>query len=102
MLAGLLPLPGHLRGRYVCLHSVTPAHIRRKDERATDIAGTLERVPADPSPEWRAALHARVDELDGLEPAFTGYDRLRFGGPTSRDTCVDMPRVLFPSGDPGA
>ncbi|KQX49864.1 MULTISPECIES: DUF6058 family natural product biosynthesis protein [unclassified Streptomyces] len=91
----------YLSGQYVCLHSVTPAHIRRKDELATGIAGTLESAPADPSPEWRAALHARVDELDALEPAFTAYDRLRFGGPTSRDTCVDRPRVLFPAGGPG-
>ncbi|MFE6855962.1 hypothetical protein ACFVDH_34860, partial [Streptomyces sp. NPDC057674] len=40
--------------------------------------------------------------LDALEPAFTAYDRLRFGGPTSRDTCVDAPRALFPRVGPAA
>jgi hypothetical protein len=34
-------------------------------------------------------LQVLVDELDALEPKFTAYDRLRFGGPTSRDTCID-------------
>ncbi|WP_318211511.1 DUF6058 family natural product biosynthesis protein [Streptomyces sp. SJL17-1] len=122
----------YLSGQYVCLHTVTPTLIRRKEEltaeitgamataaattTATATAGSAEGVaagpaegvaagPADgagPSPEWRAALHARVDELDALEPAFTAYDRLRFGGPTSRDTCVDAPRALFPRGGPAA
>ncbi|MFJ5137734.1 DUF6058 family natural product biosynthesis protein [Streptomyces sp. NPDC088707] len=126
----------YLSGRYVCLHSVTPAHIRRKDELTAEItgalaaarAGTTDGVPAaatdgtaaattvgtadrtpagsadgpGPSPEWRAALHARVDELDALEPAFTAYDRLRFGGPTSRDVCVDAPRALVPRVGPAA
>ncbi|MFF3837740.1 DUF6058 family natural product biosynthesis protein [Streptomyces sp. NPDC001930] len=114
----------YLSGQYVCLHSVTPAHIRRKDELTAEITGALATATAGsadgvsagsadgasagsadetrPSPEWRAALHARVDELDALEPAFTAYDRLRFGGPTSRDTCVDAPRALFPRLGPAA
>ncbi|MFD3994477.1 DUF6058 family natural product biosynthesis protein [Streptomyces sp. NPDC058548] len=122
----------YLSGQYVCLHSVTPAHIRRKDELTAEItealatatdgtadgasagtpdeasAGTADEASAGtadgagPSPEWRAALHARVDELDALEPAFTAYDRLRFGGPTSRETCVDAPRALFPRVGPAA
>ncbi|MFF8929785.1 DUF6058 family natural product biosynthesis protein [Streptomyces longwoodensis] len=41
-------------------------------------------------------LHTLADELDTLEPAFTPYDRLRFGGPTSRDTCIDAVRARFP------
>ncbi|MEU2238233.1 DUF6058 family natural product biosynthesis protein [Streptomyces sp. NPDC018338] len=86
----------YLSGQYVCLHTVTPATIRRKSELTAEIAAALAAAGPDPSPEWRAALHARVDELDALEPAFTEYDRLRFGGPTSRDTCVDVPRALFP------
>ncbi|WP_055601491.1 DUF6058 family natural product biosynthesis protein [Streptomyces aureus] len=113
----------YLSGQYVCLHTVTPTHIRRKDELTAEIAlalataaaatatatdGTADGIPAGPtdgarpSPEWCAALHARVDELDALEPAFTAYDRLRFGGPTSRDTCVDTPRALFPRVGPAA
>ncbi|GGT23298.1 hypothetical protein GCM10010222_76510 [Streptomyces tanashiensis] len=86
----------YLSGRYVCLHAVTPANIRRKEELTAEITGRLAAAGAAPSPEWRVALHARVDALDALEPAFTAYDRLRFGGPTSRDTCVDAPRALFP------
>ncbi|MFJ2932653.1 DUF6058 family natural product biosynthesis protein [Streptomyces sp. NPDC087219] len=134
----------YLSGQYVCLHTVTPAHIRRKDELTAEITEALAAATATatartadgtsarsaggvsagsaggvsagsaggvsagwtdgvgPSPEWRAALHARVDELDALEPAFTAYDRLRFGGPTSRDTCVDAPRALFPRVGPAA
>ncbi|MFE6068926.1 DUF6058 family natural product biosynthesis protein [Streptomyces sp. NPDC056525] len=114
----------YLSGQYVCLRTVTPTHIRRKDELTAEITGALATARAGtadrtadgtadgisagsadgscPSPEWRAALHARVDELDALEPAFTAYDRLRFGGPTSRDTCVDAPRALFPRGGPAA
>ncbi|MFF8378260.1 DUF6058 family natural product biosynthesis protein [Streptomyces sp. NPDC015661] len=86
----------YLSGQYVCLHEVTPANIRRKEELTAEITARLATAGADPSPEWRGDLHARVDALDALEPAFTAYDRLRFGGPTSRDTCVDAPRALFP------
>ncbi len=86
----------YLSGRYVCLHAVTPENILRKERLTAEITASLAAAGADPSPEWRAALHARVDALDALEPAFTAYDRLRFGGPVSRDTCVDAPRALFP------
>ncbi|MEU5663220.1 DUF6058 family natural product biosynthesis protein [Streptomyces longwoodensis] len=41
-------------------------------------------------------FHTLVDELDILERSFTAYDRLRFGGPTSRDTCIDAVRARFP------
>ncbi|MGW8762556.1 DUF6058 family natural product biosynthesis protein [Streptomyces sp. NPDC055815] len=86
----------YLSGQYVCLHEVTPANILRKERLTAEITERLAAGVTDPSPEWRDALHARVDALDALEPAFTAYDRLRFGGPTSRDTCVDAPRALFP------
>ncbi|MFE5591850.1 DUF6058 family natural product biosynthesis protein [Streptomyces sp. NPDC056549] len=86
----------YVSGQYVCLHEVTPANIRRKDELTAEIGARLAAAGEDPPPEWRAALHARVDALDALEPAFTAYDRLRFGGPTSRDTCVEAPRARFP------
>ncbi|MBP2580317.1 hypothetical protein J3A78_000795 [Streptomyces sp. PvR006] len=104
----------YLSGQYVCLRSVTPERIRRKEELTAEITAALAAArtgtadgpgSADgpgPSSAWRAALHARVDELDALEPAFTAYDRLRFGGPTSRDTCVDAPRALFPRVGPAA
>ncbi|WP_225823875.1 DUF6058 family natural product biosynthesis protein [Streptomyces naphthomycinicus] len=85
----------YLSGQYVCLHSVTPASIQRKDHLTTAI-GAAAGEPDAGSAQWLERLHALVDELDALEPAFTAYDRLRFGGPTSRDTCIDAIRVRFP------
>lgn len=85
----------YLSGQYVCLHSVSPETIRRKDE----LTAAIRAAPDEPdagSAAWLDRLHARVDELDALEPAFTGYDQLRFGGPTSRDTCVDAVRSRWP------
>ncbi|MEV0644662.1 DUF6058 family natural product biosynthesis protein [Phytomonospora sp. NPDC050363] len=79
--------PAYLSGRYVCLKSVTAANIRRKDELVVAIeAGTADPRPADGV--RRDELRALVDELDLLEPPFTDYDRLRFGGPVSRDRCI--------------
>ncbi|MGC1215355.1 MAG: DUF6058 family natural product biosynthesis protein [Micromonospora sp.] len=85
----------YLSGQYVCLRSVTPESIRRKDELTAAIRSAPDDQDAG-SAAWSARLHALVDELDALEPAFTGYDRLRFGGPTSRDTCIDAVRVRYP------
>ncbi|MEU6338851.1 DUF6058 family natural product biosynthesis protein [Streptomyces cellulosae] len=84
----------YLSGQYVCLHSVTPATIRRKDRLTAAIGAALDDPDTD-----SGHLHALVDELDALEPAFTAYDRLRFGGPTSRDTCIDAVRARFPRPD---
>ncbi|MFJ3255999.1 DUF6058 family natural product biosynthesis protein [Streptomyces sp. NPDC086771] len=85
----------YLSGQYVCLHSVTPAAIQRKTCLTTAISAS-EDEPDAGSAQWSERLHALVDELDALEPAFTAYDRLRFGGPTSRDTCIDAVRARFP------
>ncbi|KOV90625.1 MULTISPECIES: DUF6058 family natural product biosynthesis protein [unclassified Streptomyces] len=85
----------YLSGQYVCLHSVTPATIQRKDHLTTAIAAAANELDAG-SARSAERLHALVDELDALEPAFTSYDRLRFGGPTSRDTCIDAIRARFP------
>ncbi|QNP63386.1 hypothetical protein IAG43_10865 [Streptomyces genisteinicus] len=85
----------YLSGQYVCLHSVRPATIRRKDALTSAVAA----APAEPdagSDAWSARLHALVDELDALEHAFTAYDRLRFGGPTSRDLYIDAVRARYP------
>jgi hypothetical protein len=72
----------YLSGQYVCLHSVTPATIRRKGELIAAIDATTDPVELKPL----------VDELDELEPEFTAYDRLRFGGPVSRDTHITAVR----------
>ncbi|MFH9178381.1 DUF6058 family natural product biosynthesis protein [Streptomyces albogriseolus] len=93
--AGKAEWDAYLSGQYVCLHSVTPATIRRKD-RLTAAIGAAVDEPDAGSVRWSERLHALVDELDALEPAFTAYDRLRFGGPTSRDTCIDAVRARFP------
>ncbi|MEV5232083.1 DUF6058 family natural product biosynthesis protein [Streptomyces pseudogriseolus] len=85
----------YLSGQYVCLHSVTPATIQRKDHLTTVIDAALSEPDAG-SVRWTERLHTLVDELDALEPAFTAYDRLRFGGPTSRDTSIDAVRARFP------
>jgi hypothetical protein len=87
----------YLNGRYVCLRAVTPRNIRRKSELVAEIHGALEN-PQPGSDAWLTRLHALVDELDTLEPPFAPYDRLRFGGPVSRDTCIDKVRTGYPLG----
>jgi hypothetical protein len=85
----------YLSGQYVCLRSVRPDMIIRKDQLTSAIGEAL----ADPKPEsmlWLARLHIMVDELESVELPFTGYDRLRFCGPTTRDTLIDAVRARFP------
>ena len=72
----------YLSGRNVCLHSVTPAAMQRKDQLIQAINAATE--PDD--------LRKLSDELDRLEPEFAPYDRLRFGGPVSRDTYITAVR----------
>ncbi|MDN3029006.1 DUF6058 family natural product biosynthesis protein [Streptomyces sp. S.PB5] len=93
--AGTAEWNAYLSGQYVCLHSVTPAAIQRQDHLTTAISAAANEPDAG-SAEWFEPLHALVDELDALEPAFTAYDRLRFDGPTSRDTCITAMRARFP------
>jgi len=92
----------YLSGQYVCLQCVTPANIQRKTALVTAIEHALSR----PQPEltsWLEQLHAQVDELDALEPPFApDYDRLRFGGPSSRSQCIDDVRDRFPRPSPGS
>jgi hypothetical protein len=85
----------YLSGQYVCLRSTTPPLMRRKDELALRIRAALDD-PDPGSPEWLDGLHALVDELDALTTGFTAYDRLRFGGPVSRDTYIDAVRAAHP------
>jgi Family of unknown function (DUF6058) len=85
----------YLSGQYVCLRDVTPENMQRKGELVAAIHQTLAMAEAE-SDSWLESLHALVDELDALEPPFTPYDRLRFGGPVSRDTLIDDVRARFP------
>ncbi|GAA1551225.1 DUF6058 family natural product biosynthesis protein [Kribbella lupini] len=80
--AGQEEWESYLSGQYVCLHSVTPATIQRKAELVQAIDRTTDPIQLAPL----------VEELDALEPEFTGYDRLRFGGPVSRDTHITAVR----------
>ncbi|MCF2527337.1 DUF6058 family natural product biosynthesis protein [Yinghuangia soli] len=82
-------------GQYVCLHAVSPETIRRKAQLTTAISASL-AAPLPRDAAWLTALHRMVDELDALETDFTAYDRLRFGAPTSRDTCIDAVRAQHP------
>ncbi|HEX4832283.1 MAG TPA: DUF6058 family natural product biosynthesis protein [Trebonia sp.] len=85
----------YLSGQYVCLGEVTPAAIVRKDDLSDGIKNAL-ATSRPQSPEWLGALHALVDELDGITMEFTDYDRLRFNGPVSRDTLINDVRAQYP------
>jgi len=85
---------GYLNGHYVCLRSVSPENMKRKDELVEAIETQLARPEPDSTP-WLERLHALVDELDELEPPFAPYDRLRFGGPVSRDRLITDVRERF-------
>ncbi|MFB6890086.1 DUF6058 family natural product biosynthesis protein [Kitasatospora sp. NPDC056327] len=93
--AGAEEYESYLSGQNVCLYRLHPATMRRKEELIRAITEAV-RTPGPGVPGWLAGLHALVDELDALEPPFTAYDRLRFGGPVSRDTCIDAVRRDFP------
>ena len=83
----------YLSGGYaVCLRSVTPEAIVRKDV----LIGEIERLlAADPQP--LAPLRVAVDELDALLRPFAPCDRIRFGGPVSRDRYVTALRERYPA-----
>jgi hypothetical protein len=82
----------YLGGEYaVCLRTVAPETILRKGELMDAIDALLEE---DPPP--LAPLHAAIDELDALLRPFAPYDRIRFGGPVSRDRYVTALRERYP------
>jgi RimJ/RimL family protein N-acetyltransferase len=94
---------GHyLSGQYVCLKEVTPIRIRMKTSRVAEASEAVEMLRDDPhDPTGRGLLGQAVDGvlavpgLDSLLLPMTAYDRLRFGGPTVRETWVDAPRAEF-------
>lgn len=89
----------YLSGQYVCLRSVTPGNIQSKAKLVGEIKAALEE-PQPESPDWLARLHALVDQLETIELPFTAYDRLRFGGPVSRDTLIEAVRAKYPAVSP--
>lgn len=66
--------------------------MRRKDELVAAISAELDAGVPDPH-----AINVLADELDALEPPFAPYDRLRFGGPVSRDRLIDDVRARYPA-----
>ncbi len=86
----------YLSGQYVCLRSVTPLTIRRKAalvEQVRAAVAVLEQEPRDATA--RGSLGEATSKLDDLELPMTDYDRLRFGGPLSRETWIEAPRRRF-------
>ncbi|HXW51203.1 MAG TPA: DUF6058 family natural product biosynthesis protein, partial [Candidatus Acidoferrales bacterium] len=78
----------------VCLRSVTPENIARKEALIRDIERLIER-PAD-SVAWRQDLRSAVDALDALEMPFSPvYDRTVFGRPPTRDSHIAAVRERF-------
>lgn len=92
----------YLSGQYVCLREVMPIRIKQKTERVAEAAAAVDLLRRDPhDPIGRGMLGEAVDGvlavpgLDSLLLPMTAYDRLRFGGPTVRETWVDAPRAEF-------
>jgi len=86
----------YLSGAYaVCLRQVTPETIFLKEWLVSAIEADL-RAPDPESPAWRRKLCEQVEGLDALLRPFAASDRVRFGRPTSRERCVDVPRARFP------
>nr|WP_300053942.1 GNAT family N-acetyltransferase [uncultured Nocardioides sp.] len=97
----------YLSGQYVCLKEVSPVRIRQKTERVAEASAAVEILRRDPhDPIGRGMLGQAVDGvlavpgLDSLLLPMTAYDRLRFGGPSVRETWVDAPRAEFLTPDP--
>jgi hypothetical protein len=84
----------YLSGQYVCLYDVTPQTIQAKTRLIEQIKELVGRLEDSGNDDMREALRAAVDELDALEPPFApDYDRLRFGGPSSREVWIDGVRA---------
>jgi hypothetical protein len=86
----------YLSGNYgACLRLLTPENIFCKERLVTRVTEALAR-PAPEDAAWCERLRADVDALDALEREFAPWDRLRFGGPVSRDRLITAPRSRYP------
>jgi Family of unknown function (DUF6058) len=87
----------YLSGEYgVCLREVTPENIVRKSALVERIEAML-AAPDPRHPDWAGRLRGAVEELDALEREFAAFDRIRFGGPSSRDRLITGARNRYPS-----
>ncbi len=86
---------GYLTGEYgVCLHRVTPENIFLKERLVAELDEQLLR-PLPTDAQWRSAFTAKMNALDELIRPFTACDRIRFGGPPSRERLITEPRRLY-------
>ncbi len=97
----------YLSGQHVFLREVSPVRIRQVAERVAEASAAVELLRRDRhDPIARGMLGEAVDGviavpgLDALLLPMTAYDRLRFAGPTLRETWVDGPREEFLSPAP--
>jgi hypothetical protein len=88
---------GYIDGIYaVCLRSVSPERIVRKEQLVVSIGLLLEH-PQPQDRRWRERLAREVDELDELEREFSpDYDRQRFGRAPTRDRLIVAARERYP------
>ena len=91
-----------LSGQYVCLRRLNPLSIRRKTRMIEQARAAVDVLRTNPRDELAQGALAEavdgglgVDGLDRILLPMTGYDRLRFGGPTSRDIWIDAVRAEF-------
>lgn len=96
-----------LSGQYVCLRKPNPVSIRRKTSKIEQARAAVDALRQDPRDEVaQGALAEAVDgglAVEGLDQLLlptTAHDRLRFGGPSSRDLWVDAVRAEFHSPGP--
>lgn len=87
---------GYIDGIYaVCLRSVSPERIVRKEQLVVSVGLLLEH----PQPEdvrWQDRLAREVEELDALEREFSpDYDRQRFGRAPTRDRLIVTARERY-------
>jgi hypothetical protein len=88
---------GYITGGFgACLREVTPEHVLQKERLVARLTAQL-AAPAPEEPGWCALLRQRVEALDALERPFAPYDRLRYGGPVSRDRLITAPRECYPA-----
>lgn len=98
-----------LSGRYVCLTKLNPLSIRTKAMMVEQARTAVDALRLDPRDQVaQGSLAEAVDGgvgVEGLDDKLlptTAYDRLRFGGPSSRDLWVDAVRAEFHSRQPPA
>lgn len=88
---------GYIDGIYaVCLRSVSPESIVRKEQLVVSVGLLLEHPQPDDAA-WQERLAREVEELDALEREFSpDYDRQRFERAPTRDRLIVAARELFP------